>query len=173
MAYSLYPRLPSFSSCKENRTPQGQFWEELATQLLLAAAPSCWAARFRRAFCIRFELPSREQMPAAMREQLSSGSPMQPWHTQPRQLHANDLLAFVSVAVGDLGTPGREHIHATAFGDSVLGGSNFSNSSPTVTKFSNHTVNSINITEYLNFCVCASMYPCVFLVGGQFVISIH
>ena len=54
-----------------------------------------------------------------------------------------------------------------------LGARIFSNSSPTVTKFSNHTVNSINITEYLNFCVCASMYPCVFLVGGQFVISIH
>ena len=39
---------------------------------------------------------------------------MQLCHTQLRQLFADDLLVFVSVAVGELGTPGRGHIHATA-----------------------------------------------------------
>jgi len=39
---------------------------------------------------------------------------MQLWHTHLRQLFADDLLVFVSVAVGELGTPGRGHIHATA-----------------------------------------------------------
>jgi len=42
------------------------------------------------------------------------GSSTQLWHTQLRQLFADDLLVFVSVAVGELGTPGRGHIHATA-----------------------------------------------------------
>ena len=34
--------------------------------------------------------------------------------TQLRQLFADDLLVFVSVAIGELGTPGQVHIHATA-----------------------------------------------------------
>jgi len=42
------------------------------------------------------------------------GSSTQLWHTQLRQLFADDLLVFVSVAIGDLGTPGQGHIHATA-----------------------------------------------------------
>jgi len=42
------------------------------------------------------------------------GSSTQLWHTQLRQLFADELLVFVSVAVGELGTPGRGHIHATA-----------------------------------------------------------
>jgi len=42
------------------------------------------------------------------------GSSTQLWHTQLRQLFADDLLVFVNVAVGELGTPGRGHIHATA-----------------------------------------------------------
>jgi len=42
------------------------------------------------------------------------GSSTQLWHTQLRQLFADDLLVFVSVAVGELGTPCRGHIHATA-----------------------------------------------------------
>jgi len=42
------------------------------------------------------------------------GSSTQLWHTQLRQLFADDLLVSVSVAVGELGTPGRGHIHATA-----------------------------------------------------------
>jgi len=42
------------------------------------------------------------------------GSSTQLWHTQLRQLFADDLLVFVSVAVGELGTPGRGHIQATA-----------------------------------------------------------
>ena len=44
----------------------------------------------------------------------SLGSSTQLWHTQLRQLFADDLLVFVSVAVGELGKPGRGHIHATA-----------------------------------------------------------
>jgi len=42
------------------------------------------------------------------------GSSTQLWHTQLRQLFADDLLVFVNLAVGELGTPGRRHIHATA-----------------------------------------------------------
>jgi len=42
------------------------------------------------------------------------GSSTQLWHTQLRQLFADDLLVLVSVAVGELGTPGRRHIQATA-----------------------------------------------------------
>jgi len=34
-------------------------------------------------------------------------------HTQLRQLFADDLLVFVSVAIGELGTPGQGHIHGT------------------------------------------------------------
>jgi len=41
-------------------------------------------------------------------------SSTQLWHTQLRQLFAGDLLVFVTVAVGELGTPGRGHIHAMA-----------------------------------------------------------
>jgi len=41
------------------------------------------------------------------------GSSTQLWHTQLRQLFADDLLVFVSVAVGELGTPDRGHIYAT------------------------------------------------------------
>ena len=39
---------------------------------------------------------------------------MQLWHTQLQQLYADDLRVFVSIAVSELGTPGRGHIHATA-----------------------------------------------------------
>jgi len=35
------------------------------------------------------------------------------WHTQFRHLFVDDLHVFVSVTVGELGTPGRGHIHAT------------------------------------------------------------
>jgi hypothetical protein len=42
------------------------------------------------------------------------GSSTQLWHTQLRQLFADDLLVFVSIAVGELGTPGRGHTQATA-----------------------------------------------------------
>jgi len=42
------------------------------------------------------------------------GSSTQLWHTQLRQLFADDLLVFVSVAVSELGTPGQGHIQATA-----------------------------------------------------------
>jgi len=42
------------------------------------------------------------------------GSSTQLWHTQFRQLFADDLLVFVNVAVGELGTPGQGHIHAIA-----------------------------------------------------------
>jgi len=42
------------------------------------------------------------------------GSSTQPWHPQLRQLFADDLAVFVNVAVGELGTPCRGHIHATA-----------------------------------------------------------
>jgi len=42
------------------------------------------------------------------------GSSTQHWHTQLRQLFADDLLVLVNVAIGELGTPGRGHIHATA-----------------------------------------------------------
>jgi len=42
------------------------------------------------------------------------GSSTQLWHTQLRQLFADDLVVFVNVTVGELGTPGRGHIHATA-----------------------------------------------------------
>ena len=42
------------------------------------------------------------------------GSSTQLWHTQLRQLFADDLLVFVSVAISELGTPGQGHIHATA-----------------------------------------------------------
>jgi hypothetical protein len=42
------------------------------------------------------------------------GSSTQLWHTHLRQLFADDLLVFVSVAVHELGAPGRGHIHATA-----------------------------------------------------------
>jgi len=41
------------------------------------------------------------------------GSSTQLWHTQLRHLFADDLLVFVSVAVGKLGTPSRGHIQAT------------------------------------------------------------
>ena len=34
------------------------------------------------------------------------------------------------------------------------------NFSPTVTTFSTPTVARMNNTDYLSFCVCASMYPC-------------
>jgi len=44
----------------------------------------------------------------------SSGSSTQLWHTQLRKLFADDLRVFVSVAVDELGTPGRGHIHTTA-----------------------------------------------------------
>ena len=41
-----------------------------------------------------------------------------------------------------------------------------------MTKFSNPTVNRINVTDYLNFCVCASMYPCVLgLIDVAFITS--
>jgi len=36
------------------------------------------------------------------------------WHTQFGHLFDDDLLVFVSVAVGELGTPGPGHFHATA-----------------------------------------------------------
>ena len=39
---------------------------------------------------------------------------MQLWHTQLRQLFADDLPVLVSVAIGKLGTPGQGHIHVTA-----------------------------------------------------------
>jgi len=42
------------------------------------------------------------------------GSSTQLWHTQIRQLFADDLVVFVNVTVSELGTPGRGHIHATA-----------------------------------------------------------
>jgi len=42
------------------------------------------------------------------------GSSTQLWHTQVRQLFADDFVVFVNVAVSELGTPGRGHIHATA-----------------------------------------------------------
>jgi len=42
------------------------------------------------------------------------GSSTQLWHTQLRQLFADDLVVFVNVAASVLGTPGRGHIHATA-----------------------------------------------------------
>jgi len=42
------------------------------------------------------------------------GSSTQLWHTQLRQLFADDILVFASVAVGEPGTPGRGHIQATA-----------------------------------------------------------
>jgi len=41
------------------------------------------------------------------------GSLTQLWHTQFRQLFPDDLLVFVSVAFGELGTPDQGHIHAT------------------------------------------------------------
>ena len=58
----------------ENRTPPEQFWGELATQLVLAAAPSCRAARSRRALHLHSvrTAPSREQLSAAMRELYTS-----------------------------------------------------------------------------------------------------
>ena len=54
----------------ENRTPPEQFWGDLATQLVLAAAPSCRAASSRRAQHLHSvrTAPSREQLPAAMRK---------------------------------------------------------------------------------------------------------
>ena len=100
----------------ENRTPPEQFWGELATQLVLAAAPSCRAARSRRAphlHSVR-TAPSREQLSAAMREQL----------TAPRAARRNPgthsldscmPMTFLSVVVGDLGTPGRGHMHNASF----------------------------------------------------------
>jgi len=42
------------------------------------------------------------------------GSSTKLWHTQLRKLFADDPLVFVNVAVGELGTPGRGHIHATS-----------------------------------------------------------
>jgi len=42
------------------------------------------------------------------------GNSTQLWHTQLRQLFADDLLVFASVAVGKLATPGRGHMKATA-----------------------------------------------------------
>jgi len=42
------------------------------------------------------------------------GSSTQLWHTQLRQLFAYDLVVLVNVAVRELGTPCRGHIHATA-----------------------------------------------------------
>jgi len=42
------------------------------------------------------------------------GSSTKLWHTQLRQLFADDLVVFANVAVGELGTPGQGHIHATA-----------------------------------------------------------
>jgi len=42
------------------------------------------------------------------------GSSTQLWHTQLRQLFADDLVVFVNVAVSELCTPCRGHIHATA-----------------------------------------------------------
>ena len=55
----------------ENRTEQ--FWGELATQLVLAAAPSCRAARSRRVLHLLSvrAAPSREQLLVVMREQLT------------------------------------------------------------------------------------------------------
>jgi len=40
--------------------------------------------------------------------------PSQLWHTQLQQLFADDLLVFVSVAIGELGTPCQGHIHVIA-----------------------------------------------------------
>ena len=69
----------------ENRTPPEQFWGELATQLVLAAAPSCRAARSRRAPYLHSvrTAPSREQLARchARAVDRSSGSPTQLWHT--------------------------------------------------------------------------------------------
>jgi len=88
-------------------------WGEIATQLLLAAAPSCSATRS----CCALQLHSFEQLlVVVMREQL----------TVPRAARRNfgthsfdsclpmTLFFFVNVAVGELGTPCRGHIHATA-----------------------------------------------------------
>jgi len=41
------------------------------------------------------------------------GNSTQLWHTQLQQLFADDLFVFVNVAVSELGTSGRGHIHVT------------------------------------------------------------
>jgi len=53
--------------------PENWLWAELATQLFLAAAPSCRAARSRRALHLHSvrAAPSREQLLVVMREQFT------------------------------------------------------------------------------------------------------
>jgi len=94
-------------------------WGELATQLLLTAAPSCRAAHFRPALHLHSAraAPSREQLLVVMLEQFTF-----PWasrrnfgtHSFDSCLLMTFLSSCVSVAVGEVGTHGRGHIHATA-----------------------------------------------------------
>jgi len=67
-----------------------------------------------RCICIHFEqlLLVSSSLLSCVSSLLSLGSSTQLWHTQLQQLY--DRLVFVSVAVGELGTPGRGHIQATA-----------------------------------------------------------
>ena len=141
----LSPQIPSFPRIEswqiepqKNRSPKIQFWIESPNSSLQKSSsenskPLVWKTRF---FGTRF-----------FRESISGGANFEDsifWRCWSPLTEGIRLAMFDPIISNSC--PVRCPPPATP---------------PTVTKFSNPTVNRIYVTDYLNFCVCASMYPCV------------